>query len=107
MEHGIGQQEVINLLWFRGWLVAVGALFVLALRLPLQTRLRRLGARFYAAAVIAVSVAVTVLANFALSLHDVHLDLTREKVFTPAARALEVVDSLRRPVKLTYFYQGQ
>jgi len=48
-----------------------------------------------------------VLANVSLSLHDVHLDLTREKVFTPSARALDVVDRLQRPVKLTYFYQGQ
>lgn len=107
MEHGLGQQEAINLLWFLGWLAAVAVLFAFALRLPLQTRLRPLGARFYAAGVIAVSVAIALLANFALSLHDVHLDLTREKVFTPAARALEVVDSLRRPVNLTYFYQGQ
>ncbi|MEO8008710.1 MAG: Gldg family protein [Betaproteobacteria bacterium] len=107
MEQGLGQQEVINLLWFLGWLVAVGVLFVLAQRLPLKTRLRRLGARLYVAGVIVVAVAVTVLANFALSLHDVHVDLTREKVFTPAALALEVVDRLQRPVKLTYFYQGQ
>jgi hypothetical protein len=107
MEQGLGHQEIINLLWFAGWLLAVAVLFVLALRLPLQTRLRRWGARLYIAAVVAAAVAVTVLANFSLSLHDVHLDLTREKVFTPSAHALEVVDRLQRPVKLTYFYQGQ
>ena len=106
MEQSLGHQEVINLLWFLGWLIAVAVLFTLALRLPLQTRLRRWGARLYVAAVIAASVAVVVLANFSLSLHDVHLDLTREKVFTPSSRALDVVDRLQRPVKLTYFYQG-
>ncbi len=47
------------------------------------------------------------LANFALSLHDAHLDLTREAVFTPSQQALEVVDRLERPVQLTYFFQGQ
>ena len=66
-----------------------------------------MGGRLDVVGGVAFSVAVTVLANFALSLHDVHLDLTREKVFTPAAHALDVVDSLRRPVKLTYFFQGQ
>ena len=107
MEQSLGHQEVINLVWFLGWLIAVGVLFMLALRLPLQTRLRRWGARLYIAAVLATSVAFVVLANVSLSLHDVHLDLTREKVFTPSARALDVVDRLQRPVKLTYFYQGQ
>ncbi|HEX7954956.1 MAG TPA: hypothetical protein VF523_17980, partial [Burkholderiales bacterium] len=81
MEQGLGHREIINLLWFAGWLLAVAVLFVLALRLPLQTRLRRWGARLYIAGVVAASVAVAVLANFSLSLHDVHLDLTREKVF--------------------------
>ena len=107
MEQNLGHQEIINLLWFLGWLIAVAVLFMLALRLPLQTRLRRWGARLYIAAVLAASVAVVVLANVSLSLHDVHLDLTREKVFTPSARALDVVDRLQQPVKLTYFYQGQ
>ncbi len=107
MEESLGHQELLNLLWFLGWLLAVGMLFVLALRLPLQTRLRRWGARLYIAAVVVASLAVAVLANFSLSLHDVHLDLTREKTFTPSARALEVVDRLQQPVKLTYFYQGQ
>jgi hypothetical protein len=107
MEQGLGQPEVINLLWFLGWLVAVAVLFALALRLPLQTRLRRWGARLYIAAVVAASIAIAVLANFSLALHDVHLDLTREKIFTPSAHALDVVDRLQQPVKLTYFYQGQ
>jgi ABC-type uncharacterized transport system involved in gliding motility auxiliary subunit len=99
--------EVTDLMWFAGWLGAMVVLFWLALRLPLQTRLSRPGAQIYAGAVVVAIVAVAVLANFALSLHDTHIDLTREKVFTPSERALEVVDRISRPVKLTYFFQGQ
>ena len=98
--------ELTKLLWFLGWLVAVAALFVLALRLPLQTRLSRLAAWVYTSGVIAAIVAGAVLANMALALHDLHLDLTRQKVFTPSERALEVVYRLDRPVSLTYFYRG-
>ena len=99
--------ELADLLWFAGWLGAMVVLFWLALRLPLQTRLSGPGAQIYAAAVVVGIVAVAVLANFALSLHDTHVDLTREKVFTPSERALEVVDRLSGPVKLTYFFHGQ
>jgi len=98
---------LVDLVWFLGWLVAVAALFALALRLPLQTRLSALGSRVYAGAVVVLIFAVAVLANLALSLHDAHIDLTREEVFTPSQLALEVVDRLNRPVRLTYFYQGQ
>ena len=99
--------EVADLTWFLGWLIAMAVLFWLALRLPLQTRLSRLGSRIYAATVVVVIVGVAALANVALSLHDTPIDLTREKVFTPSERALEVVDRLSRPVKLTYFFQGE
>jgi ABC-type uncharacterized transport system len=98
---------LVNLSWFLGWVLAVAALFLLALRLPLQTRLTGLWSRIYAATVVVLIFAVAALANVALSLHDAHLDLTREKVFTPSQQALEVVDRLTRPVRLTYFYQGQ
>ena len=99
--------QLANLMWFLGWLVAVAALFWFGLRLPLHTRLPRLGSRIYTSSVILAIFAIAVLANVALSLHDAHFDLTREKVFTPSQRALEVVDRLVRPVKLTYFYQGE
>lgn len=107
MEHVFSSQDVINLLWFCGWVVAVAVLFLLALKLPLQTRQARLGSLLYLAVVIGLSIAVTVLANLALSLHNVHFDLTRERLYTPAQQALDVVDRLQRPVKLTYFYQGE
>jgi hypothetical protein len=103
----MAEVELADLIWFAGWLGVMAVLFWLALRLPLQTRWSRPGAQIYAAAVVVGIVAVAVLANFALSLHDTHIDLTREKVFTPSEQALEVVDRISRPVKLTYFFQGQ
>jgi hypothetical protein len=99
--------DVVNSLWFAGWLVAVFALFALGLRLPLQPRVGRLGAFGYTAAIITAVVGLAALANVALALHEVHFDLTREKVFTPSRQAGDVVDALRQDVKLTYFYQAQ
>ena len=86
-EHSL---DLGNLLWFAGWLVAVGALLVAGLAIPLQTRSRR--GWMFAVAVVAAAVAVTVIANVALVLHDNHIDLTREKVFTPSGQAMRVVD---------------
>jgi hypothetical protein len=101
-EHSL---DLGNLLWFAGWLVAVGALLVAGLAIPLQTRSRR--GWMFAGAVVAAAVAVTVVANVALVLHDNHIDLTREKVFTPSGQAMRVVDNLQQEVKLTYFYRSQ
>jgi gliding motility-associatede transport system auxiliary component len=99
--------DVVNTIWFAGWLIALAALFVLGLRLPLQPRLRRLAALGYATATVAATLGLAALANLALALHDVHFDLTREGVFTPSHEAENVVDRLRQDVKLTYFYQSQ
>jgi len=99
--------DVINTIWFVGWLIALAVLLVLGLRLPLQPRLRRLPALGYAAGIVAATLGLTALANVALVLHDAHFDLTREGVFTPSHQAEQVVDRLRRDVKLTYFYQSQ
>jgi len=93
--------------WFAGWLAALGVLFWLGLRLPLQTRFGHWRSIALNAAVVAAAVAVTLLANAALTLHDQHIDLTRERVYTPSQRALKVVDELQEPVRLTYFYRGQ
>src|SRR6266571_2626169 len=92
--------ELANLLWFAGWCVALLVLFVLGVRLPLQPRLSRVAGLAYAAGTV-------VAANVALVGHDVHVDLTRERVFTPSRPALEVVDRLHQDVDLTYFYQAQ
>src|SRR4029453_1575803 len=99
--------DVVNTLWFFGWLVAVVALFVLGLRLPLQPSLRRLPALGYTVAIVAATLGLWALANAALVLHDAHFDLTREGVFTPSKQAERVVDRLTRDVRLTYFYQAQ
>jgi hypothetical protein len=99
--------DVVNTIWFVGWLIALAVLFVLGLRLPLQPSLRRLPALGYIAGIVAATLALVTLANVALVLHDVHFDLTREGVFTPSQQAENVVDQLRRDVKLTYFYHSQ
>ncbi len=99
--------DVVNSFWFVAWLLALGVLFVLGARLPLQPRLRRPLALGYGAGIVVATLAVAVLANVALVLHDVHFDLTREGVFTPSKQAEQVVDLLSRDVKLTYFFQAQ
>jgi ABC-type uncharacterized transport system involved in gliding motility auxiliary subunit len=96
-----------NLLWFAGWCVALLVLFVLGLRLPLHPRVSRLTGLGYAAGTVIAALGLAVLANAALVVHDVHFDLTRERVFTPSRQALEVVDRLSQDVELTYFYHGQ
>jgi ABC-type uncharacterized transport system involved in gliding motility auxiliary subunit len=105
MEHGA--LEFGKLGWFAGWLLAVLLLFAGAARLPLALRYTRLRSTAFNLAVGAAAVALTVLANVALTLHDAHIDLTREKIYTPSADAMKVVDGLTQPVRLTYFYRSQ
>jgi hypothetical protein len=104
---GEGQTELGTIGWFLGWAVAIAVLFFAGLRLPLQKRFTRGKSLLYTAGVIAAAFALSVLANIALLLHDAHIDLTREKLFTPSRQAMAVVDELQRPVRLTYFYSGQ
>ncbi|MCW5624273.1 MAG: GldG family protein [Burkholderiales bacterium] len=96
-----------NLLWFVAWLVALGFLFYLGLRLPLQATHSGWRARFRSIGAIVAAAVLLFLANASLISHDVHIDLTREKVFTPSRRALEVADQLEQDVKLTWFYQAE
>jgi hypothetical protein len=103
----VDRPDLVNVVWFAGWLVALAVLFGLGLRLPLQPSLRRLPALIYTVTVVAAALGVAALANVALVLHDAHVDLTREGVFTPSKQAERVVDRLDRDVKLTYFYQSQ
>jgi len=93
--------------WFAGWLIAIAILFAFGLRAPaLCLRLRSPLTRTLAAMSVGAGVvAVIILANVALTRHDAHFDLTRERVFTPDPDALEVVARLNRPVRLTYFYR--
>jgi hypothetical protein len=99
--------DLQNPLWFAGWTVALTALFLAGLRLPLMTRFRRPGALAYASAVVVVVVGATLGGNVALVRHDVHVDLTRERTFTPSRQAAEVVQALDREVRLTYFYHAR
>jgi hypothetical protein len=101
------QIELQPLLWAIGWLVAVLVLFWAGLRLPLQTRLVRWQNWIYTGGLVVVAFALFVLANIALTLRDGHIDLTREKLYTPSAAAMKVVDGLEREVRLTYFYHSQ
>ena len=89
MEHG--GFELGKLGWFAGWLVAVLILFLAGTRLPLALRHGRLRATAFHAAIVAGAVGVAVLANVALTLNDAHIDLTREKIYTPSAQAMKVV----------------
>jgi gliding motility-associatede transport system auxiliary component len=100
------QIELQPLLWGIGWLAAVLLLFWIGLRLPLQTRLGRWQNWLYTGGVVVVGFALFALANVALTLHDGHVDLTREKIYTPSAAAMKVVDRLDREVRVTYFYHS-
>jgi hypothetical protein len=93
--------------WAAGWLAAVSVLFAIGVRLPLATGLGTIAARLYAAGCVVAGLGVWVLANVALHLNDTHIDLTREKVYTPSATAMAVVDELRTPVRITYFYRSE
>ena len=104
-EHAV---ELNVLLWAAGWLVAVLLLFAVGLRLPLATGLGGVRARLYAASCVVAGLGVWVLANVALVLNDTHIDLTREKIYTPSADAMAVVDELRTtPVRIIYFYRSE
>jgi hypothetical protein len=103
-EHAV---DLGALLWSVGWLAAVLVLFAVGLRLPLETRLSGAAAWLYAACCVAAGLGVWVLANVAIVLNDTHIDLTREKVYTPSADAMAVVDELKTPVRITYFYRSE
>ena len=100
-------RDLVDTLWFAGWLAALLVLFWLGTRLPLQSRPPRLRALAFAWGTVLAALGVTFLANLALSRHDAHFDLTRERGFTPSPEAEAVVRSLTHEVRLTYFYQAQ
>ena len=103
-EHAV---DLHALSWAAGWLVAVLVLFAIGARLPLAIGSGAVGSRLYATACVIAGLGVWVLANVALGLNDTHIDLTREKVYTPSAGAMAVVDELRSPVRITYFYRSE
>jgi len=102
---GFGE-EIGNSLLFVAWSMALVALFMLALRLPLRGRGSRLGAWLATALLALGAIAVTIAANVALYRHDVHFDVTREGRNTPPAQFAAVVEHLRSPLSLTFFYNS-
>src|SRR5205085_9333898 len=98
-------QDLINLGWFAGVVLALMVLFAAGLKIPV--RLTASSRIVSVALVVAAAVAVTILANVALFGHDAHLDLTYEKAFTPSADTRDVVRGLTEPVDVAYFYQKQ
>lgn len=101
------QLELGPLLWLVGWLLAVAALFWVALKVPLETRLGGWRQRLFTASLALAAIAACALANVALVLHDGHLDLTHEKTYTPSPAAMRVVGELDREVSVTYFYHAR
>ena len=104
--HGEGVFPWREFLWLGGWMVALVVLLIAGLHLPLQTHLRRPGALAYNVGIVLATLVVAVLANLALARHEAHIDLTRERTFTPSAEADAVAGSLTRDVQLTYFYHA-
>jgi ABC-type uncharacterized transport system len=97
--------NLINVGLFLGVIVALALLFAAGLRLPVRLGFARRA--ISAALVVASALGVVILANVALFRHDAHLDLTREKAFTPSAEASRVIRGLTEPVEVAYFFQKQ
>jgi hypothetical protein len=102
---GLGEGPSNGLL-FVAWCLALLALFVLAIRLPLRGRGSQLAAFAANGLIAAAAVAVVVAANIALYRHDLHLDVTREGRNTPPSQLTDVIGQLRVPLRLTYFYNA-
>jgi hypothetical protein len=102
---GFGQR-IANTLLFIAWSFALLTLFALAVRLPLRGRGPRWSAWAANALIFGGAVGVVIAANVALYRHDVHFDATREGLNTPPHQLTEVIDGLRSPLSLTYFYNA-
>src|SRR5690348_8806409 len=98
--------DTANSLLFAGWTLALLALFMLALRLPLRGTGSRLSAWLTTTFVVGSATAIVVAANVALFRHDVHFDVSREGRNTPPAQLITVVANLHTPLSLTYFYNA-
>ena len=97
--------DAVNLGWSAGIVVALALLFAAGLKVPV--RLAFASRLASAALVVTAAVIGVILANVALFRHDAHLDLTREKAFTPSAEAAQVVRGISEPVDIAYFFQKQ
>ena len=98
--------RIANSLLFAAWSLALLTLFALAVRLPLRGRGSRWTAWAANALIVCGALGVAIAANVALYRHDVHFDATREGVNTPPQQLTDVVDELRSPLSLAYFYNA-
>jgi ABC-type uncharacterized transport system len=95
-----------NSLLFAAWSLTLLTLFALAVRLPLRGRGSRWMAWGANALIVCGALGVMTAANIALYRHDVHFDATREGLNTPPQQLTDLVDQLRLPLSLTYFYNA-
>lgn len=99
-------ERTSNILLFATCMLTLLAMFMLATRLPLRGRGSRLSAWAVNILIVFAAVASVVAANVALYRHDVHFDASREGRNTPPQQLVDVIDQLRTPVSLIYFYNA-
>jgi ABC-type uncharacterized transport system involved in gliding motility auxiliary subunit len=102
---GFGERAS-NCLLFVAWCLTLLTLFALAVRLPLRGRGSRWTAWAANTLVVCGALGAAIAANVALYRHDVHFDATREGLNTPPHQLSDVIDGLRSPLSLTYFYNA-
>jgi hypothetical protein len=102
---GLGE-TASNILLFVACALALLALFMLAIRLPLRGGGSRWSAWLGNASIVVAAVAAVFGANVALYRHDVHFDVSREGRNTPPQQLTDVIAQLRTPLALTYFYNA-
>jgi ABC-type uncharacterized transport system involved in gliding motility auxiliary subunit len=95
-----------NSLLFAAWSLTLLTLFALAVRLPLRGRGSLWTAWCTNALIVCGALGVVIAANVALYRHDVHFDATREGLNTPPQQLTDLVDQLRSPLSLAYFYNA-
>lgn len=98
--------RISNSLLFAAWSFTLLALFALAIRLPLRGRGSRWTAWAANGLIVCGALGVAIAANVALYRHDVHFDVTREGLNTPPQQLADLVDGLRSPLSVTYFYNA-
>jgi hypothetical protein len=99
-------EKLRNSLFFATWLLVLVTLFALGVRLPLRGRGSRFSAFVANALIVTGAIAVAIAANVALYRHDVHFDATKEGQNTPPRQLTDVVEGLRSPLAMTYFYNA-
>lgn len=97
--------DLSGLTLLAGIIVALLLVFAAATRLPVVAAGWR--RHVLRGGIVLAAVTVVVLANVALFRNDVHIDLTREKAFTPSDDARRVVRGLGERVEVYYFFQKQ